>query len=389
LKTIKVAINKTVIQKYRCGDVTLRDANLPYLFFRYSKANKYIGSFQISFTNNGVSTSKVIGRFPLLDIKAARKAATAKWQTIEAAKHEATKHKYFENCGEILNWYREFRLSDPGITANTKKNVVHQVAKLLLPKFSEVPIEKVSAAYLAENWLIPSQSEYGLSTLLGAFQCLKAAFAQAQRLGYLADNPVNDIAFSDITAGKVTPRTSKIARWPLKQLVGHINQFPVDTKMFCMLCLGYLTRNGETALATWGDFDFAKMLWHIPGDNTKTGQGLTHPITPKMKSVLQQYRTWQRKRTRSKFLFPQKRGYTAITPSEIAHRVSRVSNSKIRLHDLRKYGSSYLRDMGVDYYIVERILNHKMTTLDQTYIHTSVFGVVRSELEKWHDEFIH
>jgi integrase len=206
-------------------------------------------------------------------------------------------------------------------------------------------------------------------------------------LGYLANNPLKDIAFSDITAGKVTPRKSKVERWSLRQLLSQISQFPEDTRMFCMLCLGYLTRNGETAMATWNDFDFDKMLWHIPGENTKTGQGLTHPITPKMKETLQRYRTWQRKRIRSKFLFPRKRGFGAITPSHIAHRVAKISNSKIRLHDLRKFGSSYLRDMGVDYYIVERILNHKMTTLDQTYIHTSVFSIVRNELEKWHDEF--
>jgi integrase len=241
---------------------------------------------------------------------------------------------------------------------------------------------------LAEIWLIPSQKKYDLSTLKGAFQCLKAAFGQAQRLGYLTNNPVKEIAFSDITAGKVIPRKSKIERWPLKQLLHLIDQLPQDTKMFTMLCLGYLTRNGETALATWNDFDFDKMLWHIPGHNTKTGQGLTHPITPKMRSVLLQYRTWQRKRIRSKFLFPRTKGYKSITPSQAAHAISRLSNSKLRLHDLRKYGSSYLRDMGVDYYIVERILNHKMTTLDQTYIHTSVFGIVRVELEKWHCEFL-
>ena len=365
----------------------LRDANVPYLFFRYSKAEKHIGSFHFRFSVNGKSTSRVIGKFPMLSVKAARTEATTKLQSNEAAKNTATRIRCFKNCGELLNWYHDFRLSDPGITANTKKNVVHQVTNLLLPKFGEVPIEKVSAGYLAETWLIPSQIEYGLSTLLGAFQCLKAAFGQAQRLGYLANNPVKDIAFSDITAGKVTPGKSKIERWSLRQLLNLISQFPEDTRMFCMLCLGYLTRNGETALATWNDFDFDKMLWHIPGENTKTGQGLTHPITPKMKSTLLEYRTWQRKRLRSKFLFPQKQGYAAITPSQISHRVARISNSKMRLHDLRKYGSSYLRDMGVDYYIVERILNHKMTTLDQTYIHTSVFSIVRNELEKWHDEF--
>jgi hypothetical protein len=38
--------------------------------------------------------------------------------------------------------------------------------------------------------------------------------------------------------------------------------------------------------------------------------------------------------------------------------------------------------MGVDYYIVERILNHKMTQQDQTYINTSTSMIIRRELEK-------
>jgi integrase len=358
------------------------------MIFRYSKRETPIGTFHVRFTQGGKTSSKVIGSYPTVSIKAARVAVLEHLHEREKHKFAVTRERLFVNCSDLLNWYVEFRLSVPGITANTKRNVVHQVNNLLLPMFEGVPIEQISARYLAEVWLIPSQLKYGLSTLKGAFQCLKAAFGQAQRLGYLANNPVKEVAFSDITAGKVKPRKSKIERWPLKQLLSLIEQFPEDTKIFSMLCLGYLTRNGETALATWNDFDFDKMLWHIPGHNTKTGQGLTHPITPKMRSLLQQYRTWQRKRLRSKFLFPRTKGYKSITPSQIGHRVSRLSNSKLRLHDLRKYGSSYLRDMGVDYYIVERILNHKMTTLDQTYIHTSVFSIVRNELEEWHGEFL-
>jgi len=358
------------------------------MIFRYSKWCAPIGKFHVRFTQGGKTTSKVIGSYPTLSIKAARVAASHHLHELEKRKFAVTRERLFVNCSDLLNWYVEFRLSDLGITANTKRNVVHQATNLLLPKFGEVPIEQISAGYLAETWLIPSQVEFGLSTLKGAFQCLKAAFGQAQRLGYLVNNPVKEIAFSDITAGKVIPRKSNIERWPLKQLLSLLVKFPEDTKMFCILCLGYLTRNGETALATWNDFDFDKMLWHIPGSNTKTGQGLTHPITPKMSSALLRYRTWQRKRLRSKFLFPRSKGHKPITPSQIAHGVSRLSNSKLRLHDLRKYGSSYLRDMGVDYYIVERILNHKMTTLDQTYIQTSVSSIVRKELEKWHADCI-
>jgi integrase len=386
LKTISLNLSKDAIQKFRSQNVMLRDTNVPNLFFRYSLAEKQLGSFHCRLSVNGISTSKVVGKFPLLSVKAARIEVSEKLHSNEALKYPATKARYFKNSGELLKWYLDFRLSDPEITTNTKKNVVHQVTRLLLPKFAELPIEQISAGYLAENWIIPSQSKYLLSTLKGAFQCLKAAFGQAERLGFLSNNPVKEVTFSGITAGKLKLRKSKIAHWPLKQLLNLVGQLPQDTKMFSMLCLGYLTRNGETALATWNDFDFDKMLWHIPASNTKTGQGVTHPITPKMKSLLLQHKTWQRKRLRSNFLFPRTNGYKSITPSQIAHRVSRLSNSKLRLHDLRKYGSSYLRDMGVDYYIVERILNHKMTALDRTYIHTSVFGIIRNELEKWHDE---
>lgn len=155
--------------------------------------------------------------------------------------------------------------------------------------------------------------------------------------------------------------------------------------MFSILCLGYLTRNQETALARWEDFDFERMLWRIPAAHTKTGQSLRHSITKIMKRELMAYKRWQRSYGRSQFLFPQKQGYRPISSSSAAHMIAGDSQGQFRLHDLRKYGSSYLRDLGVDYYAVERILNHKKTALDQTYIHTSLQGVLERAFEKWHD----
>jgi hypothetical protein len=127
------------------------------------------------------------------------------------------------------------------------------------------------------------------------------------------------------------------------------------------------------------------ILWHIPAENTKTGQGIAHPITSQMAAILMRYRKWQLYITRSKFLFPQKRGYRAISASQAARKIALHTNSKFRLHDLRKFGSTSLRDMGTDYYIVERILNHKMTLLDQTYIQTSSRKIITESLNKWHE----
>jgi integrase len=103
-----------------------------------------------------------------------------------------------------------------------------------------------------------------------------------------------------------------------------------------------------------------------------------------MTVILLQYRKWQLYKTRSKFLFPQKSGYRALSASQAARKIALHTDGKFRLHDLRKFGSTSLRDMGTDYYIVERILNHKMTQLDQTYIQTTSRRIITDCLNEWH-----
>lgn len=386
MKTISLALCQDTIQAHRHQDVTLRDVKVPVLFFRYSRSDKQIGSFQVSFTNNGKSTSRVIGRFPLLSIKEARKAAISKWQSIEAEKFTATKGKYFKNCGELLNWYREFRCADSSISFNTKRNVEHHIERVLMPILSSQKFADLTARFLSEVWLNSELDNYKISTLKSSFQCLKSAFNRAEKFGYIESNPMRNVCFGDISVIRIKPRENKIQFWSTSKLVNLINALPTDLKVMSLLCLGYLTRNNETVSSKWEHFDFKNLLWHIPAENTKTGQGITHPLTPQIKETLLRYRKWQLHKTRSKFLFPQKSGYSSITASYASKKIALHTQNKFRLHDLRKFGSTLLRDIGTDYYIVERILNHKMTQLDQTYIQTTSSKIIFDRLNEWHQE---
>jgi integrase len=385
VKTISVILSQGAIQKYRHQDVMLRDANVPYLFFRFSKSDKHIGSFQMGFTNNGKSTSRVIGRFPLLSIKEARKEAIAMRQYIEADSYTATKDKCFKICGELLDWYREFRCTDPSISLSTKKNVEHHIEHVLKPILSRQNLLDLTPGFMSEQWLKSELDNYQISTLKSGFQCLKAAFSRAHKLGYIKINPIVKISFGDLSTTRIKPRENRIQFWSISKLTGLINGLPPELRILSLLCLGYLTRNQETVMAKWEHFDFKNLLWHIPAENTKTGQGIAHPITTQMAEILKRYKKWQLHKTRSKFLFPQKSGYRAISASQAAGKIALHTNNKFRLHDLRKFGSTALRDMGTDYYIVERILNHKMTQLDQTYIQTSSRKIITNSLNKWHE----
>tara|TARA_R110001583_G_scaffold17299_1_gene70102 strand:+ start:352 stop:1521 length:1170 start_codon:yes stop_codon:yes gene_type:complete len=384
MKTVNLTLCQKAIQQYRYQDVTLRDVKVPVLFFRYSKAGKHIGSFQVNFTKNGKSTSRVIGRFPLLSIKEARNAAITKWQCVEAEKFTATKSKRFKNCGELLDWYREFRCADPCISVNTKRNVEHHVARVLKPILNSKNISDITAGYLSESWLNSSLDSYNISTLKSGFQCLKSAFNRAHKLGYIASNTIENVSFGDLSATTIKPRENRIKFWSTSKLIGQIDELPTEFRVLSLLCLGYLTRNNETVSSKWEHFDFNNLLWHIPAENTKTGQGVAHPITLPMVKMLKHYRKWQLHKTRSKFLFPQSSGYKAMSASQASKKIALHTDGKYRLHDLRKFGSTSLRDLGTDYYIVERILNHKMTQLDQTYIQTSSKKIIEDSLNKWH-----
>jgi integrase len=387
MKTVKLALSEQVISNITDFDTQLRDTVCPNLIFRFLKSEGRVGTFHVRFTKDGITTTKVLGSYPTMNIRSARRATTHYLFECEKTKHAITKQQIFSRCGELLNRYQEIRFEAPGTAVKTKSNIAHQIKNVLNPILGVQEIAELSNRFLAEEWLIPNFRKYKLSTIKSSFHCLKAAFNQMTKLGYLAHNPLSNIFFRDLTAAKVKPKTCKIQSTDLQKLVNQIRSFDPAMKMMCFLCLGYLTRNRETAMARWEHFNFKKMLWTIPAENTKTGQGISHPLTPSMRVLLKKYRVWQRHKTRSKYLFPQLRGYKPISESQAANLLAKLSKKQFSLHDLRKYGSSYLRDMGVDYYIVERILNHKMTTLDQTYIHTSVSSIVRYKLEQWHSEF--
>ena len=82
------------------------------------------------------------------------------------------------------------------------------------------------------------------------------------------------------------------------------------------------------------------------------------------------------------YLFPNNRGRN-ISGSGAGYLVTRISGGHWSSHDLRKLARTCWADLGIDYMVSERLLNHAMTKLDQAYIHTCG-GAKRAAIEKYH-----
>ena len=361
-----------------------RDVIVPQLQFRPAKAHGAVGYFHCLYSEGGVSTSKALGEYPIVNLQEARKQAR-KWLVEQHAKrYKLSSVERFTNVGDLLDWYQSNIAQQELTSLRTIKNKSHRVESLLCPYLSEVGISDCSSQLLDKAWLRPLNNRFSPSTLRGAFQTLKAAFKQAHGLRYIDENPLSDLSFTMLLPASIKPKKAALAGLPLSEVIKQFQHFSPPDRFLCLLCLGFLTRNTETVMARWRDFDTQIMSWSIPEEHTKTGAALTLPLSSYSLKWLADYKRQQRRYCRSRFLFPVKQGRSSWSSSYAAQRIMKASRGRFILHDLRKYGSTYLRDSGVDYYLVERLLNHKKTNLDATYIHTTLRAPLMEVIECWH-----
>lgn len=361
-----------------------RDVIVPQLQFRPAKAHGAVGYFHCLYSEGGVSTSKALGEYPIVNLQEARKQAR-KWLVEQHAKrYKLSSVERFTNVGDLLDWYQSNIAQQELTSLRTIKNKSHRVESLLCPYLSEVGISDCSSQLLDKAWLRPLNNRFSPSTLRGAFQTLKAAFKQAHGLRYIDENPLSDLSFTMLLPASIKPKKAALAGLPLSEVIKQFQHFSPPDCFLCLLCLGFLTRNTETVMARWRDFDTQIMSWSIPEEHTKTGAALTLPLSSYSLKWLADYKRQQRRYCRSRFLFPVKQGRSSWSSSYAAQRIMKASRGRFTLHDLRKYGSTYLRDSGVDYYLVERLLNHKKTNLDATYIHTTLRAPLMEVIECWH-----
>lgn len=114
-------------------------------------------------------------------------------------------------------------------------------------------------------------------------------------------------------------------------------------------------RKDEVAGMRWEEIDLAKGEWIIPKERTKNRKSHLVHLSPQALRILREI-----PRTNSPFVFTT----TGLTPiggfSKAKERLDKItpSISPWRVHDLRRTAASGMAAIGVQPFIVERILNH-------------------------------
>ncbi|HCR3555638.1 TPA: tyrosine-type recombinase/integrase [Morganella morganii] len=170
-------------------------------------------------------------------------------------------------------------------------------------------------------------------------------------------------------------RTSSISR-----------QNEISFKILLALCL----RKMELCAARWEEFDFDNAVWHFPAERSKNGDAVDIPLCP---TVIEWFSELKSMSCGSQYVLPARKMQSRMIP-HIQESTLPVALSKVRhalpadmpnftIHDFRRTARTHLAALGVDPFVAERCLNHRIKGVEGIYNRHDYFDERRAALTQW------
>ncbi len=386
MTTVRLRISDTKIKSYLKSDTVTRLRDERYaLELRFHKSRESATWWLIDKRKNNGKHGKPkwerLGLWPRLSAKALFELLPQKIARMATDTDQVVTD--WTCFGDCLRWYVQHIESNKDISSERKSAVKSVVFNHLLPALGELPLTHIRKHHIKDLLVWPLRERYELRTVKGYFAILKAAFNQAYREEHIASNPVAAMVFTDFISKKITPNEGKIQSDDVSQLLDRLKTHSVQKQVFVLMQLAHGTRIRETRLARWSHIDWGENIWRIPACNAKNGEALMLPMTWQIRNLLQQYRLTQKEG--QKFIFPNAKGDAPICKDTANSTYAEWSEGEFTSHHCRKLVGTRLTDLGVDKFVRERILNHKMSDLDQAYIHTTTEALKLKALQTYHN----
>ena len=145
-------------------------------------------------------------------------------------------------------------------------------------------------------------------------------------------------------------------------------------------------RPGEAAGARWSEIDLDAAIWRLPSERTKNAMAHALPLSPQALEVLRHAKTLDRGAGVC-FPSPQHSKGKPIHGMSMAHGVQ--DNLKLfevepfHPHDLRRTAATGIAELGADWTVLQKILNHKLRGETAKYVRHGYAAEMRAVLELW------
>lgn len=320
---------------------------------------------------------KVLGRYPDISLKDARELARRDRALIQqgidvSAKKRQEKLKALEmedvrGLGQI--WYERHiltKIKNPAVVERVLRRHIY-------PVIGKLAINEVRPHHI--DTVLTKIVDGGAPTVANdAMRYLFRMFHYAAKRRWTDANPVAGFDLSD-AGGTELPRERWLSYEDLTALAGTCARHrtsAASTMLAVWLLLALCVRKMELLSAKVADFDLENGVWKLLANRTKTKSYIEIPLSRQVIEWLKQviaiacgseYLFPARRLIRIKNGVPRKNRFGHISPDTLNVALKRLPRKDIEhftVHDMRRTARTQLGALGVEPFVAERALNHKL-----------------------------
>ncbi|MBQ1767459.1 MAG: site-specific integrase, partial [Aquincola sp.] len=219
----------------------------------------------------------------------------------------------------------------------------------------------------------------------------------AVRNQWMDRNPAAD--FDQIDAGgEEEARERWLTLEELHQLAQAMRTTPNfgrENELAVWLLLALCVRKMELLSARWEAFDLDAGIWTLGREYTKTRTPIRIPLADPVIAWLKEAKVFAfgkphvfpaRRLVRSRMGQPRKNRYDHVSPDTLNVALKRLNLLDIEhftVHDMRRTARTHLAGLGVDRFVAERSLNHKLRNVEGVYDRHDYFAERAAALAAW------
>ena len=357
-------------------------------------------SWILRYRLNGRAKEKVLGRYPELSLKDAREKARQDRVQIEqgidvAAVKQAEKALLLEvptvqRLGEV--WYARYiqpRYKHPEVVARVLRKHINPVLGSVAPAdVKPAHIDSVLTRIVAN----------GAPTVANdALRHMSRMFRMAVRNHWIERNPAADFDLAD-AGGDEASRDRWLTTEELQQLAAAMRATPNfgrENELAVWLLLALCVRKMELLSARWDAFDLDSGIWTVDKEYTKTRSSIRIPLATPVIAWLKEARVLSfgkpyvfpaRRLVRTRLGVARRNRYEHVGPDTLNVALKRLEVLDIEhftVHDMRRNARTHLAGLGVDRFVAERSLNHKLGNVEGVYDRHDYFAERAAALGAW------
>lgn len=343
---------------------------------------------------------KVIGRYPDISLKDARDLARKDRAQLQQGvdvgavkRQERLKAIDMHNVEGLANIWFERHIAGKYKHPEVVERVIRRYIK---PVIGKLPVEEVRPVHI--DSVLTKIVDGGAPTVANdALRYLFRMFHFAVKRKWIDSNPAYGFEIAD-AGGTEKSRE----RWLNREELVTLAEAMRDTENFgrlnelsVWLLLALCVRKMELLSAQWTEFNMETGIWSLQPSRTKKSSAIDIPLAPPVIEWLQELKVCSaghaylfpaRRLVHIRNGVPRKNRFPHVGPDTLNVALKRLPLKDIdhfTVHDMRRTARTHMAALGVDRFVAERALNHKVRDVEGVYNRHDYFNERKEALTRW------